>query len=115
MDVCIDGELIGRIVYELFKKQCPQTCANFLALCNGEKGHSSTSNTRLSYVNSIFHRVVANGWVQGGGIMTITVTTILYNNPSIIYQTFVRAVVQEESPYLAKTSQVYKYMHSIIH
>lgn len=73
MDVCIDGELIGRIVYELFKNLCPETCANFIALCTGEKGHSSTNNTRLSYVNSIFHRVVVNGWVQGGGMSDITI------------------------------------------
>ena len=67
MDVCIDGELIGRLVFELFKNCCPQTCMNFIALCTGEMGHSSSSGTRLSYVNSVFHRVVLNGWVQGGG------------------------------------------------
>ena len=68
MDVCIEGELIGRLVFELFKKLCPQTCANFIALCTGERGHSSSTNIRLSYVNSIFHRIVPNGWIQGGGM-----------------------------------------------
>lgn len=67
MDVCIEGDLIGRLTLELYKNLCPQTCANFVALCTGEKGHAPTSNTRLSYVNSIFHRIVPNGWIQGGG------------------------------------------------
>lgn len=67
MDVFVDGDLIGRMVFELFKDLCPKTCANFVALCTGEKGKSSSSGTRLSYVNSIIHRVVHNGWIQGGG------------------------------------------------
>lgn len=67
MDVCIEGELIGRLVFELYKHLCPKTCANFVALCTGEKGQSE-SGTRLSYVNSLFHRVVKKGWIQGGDI-----------------------------------------------
>ena len=68
MDVCIEGELIGRLVFELYKHLCPKTCANFVALCTGEKGRSE-SGTRLSYVNSLFHRVVRKGWIQGGGTL----------------------------------------------
>lgn len=71
MDVCIEGELIGRLTFELYKNLCPQTCANFVTLCTGEKGHAPTTNTRLSYVNSIFHRIVPNGWIQGGGKMDV--------------------------------------------
>ena len=67
MDVCIEGDLIGRLTLELYKNLCPQTCSNFVALCTGEKGHAPTSNTRLSYVNSVFHRIVPSGWIQGGG------------------------------------------------
>ena len=107
MDVCVDGELIGRIVYELFKNLCPETCANFIALCTGEKGHSSTTNTRLSYVNSIFHRVVVNGWVQGGGMSHNTMIPLLLI--STINQIFVKAVVQLESQYLVNIFQVYIY------
>lgn len=75
MDVCIEGELIGRLTFELYKNLCPQTCANFVALCTGEKGHAPTTNTRLSYVNSIFHRVVPNGWIQGGGEVEVCACT----------------------------------------
>lgn len=66
MDVCIDGELVGRLVFELYSHLCPQTCENFLVLCTGKRG-TSERGTRLSYVNSLFHRVVPSGWVQGGG------------------------------------------------
>lgn len=66
MDVCIEGELIGRLTFELYKHLCPDTCANFVALCTGERGVSG-SGARLSYVNSLFHRVVKGGWIQGGG------------------------------------------------
>ncbi len=62
----MDSEFIGRMVFELFKDLCPKTCGNFVALCTGEKGKSS-NGTLLSYVNSIVHRVVHNGWIQGGG------------------------------------------------
>ncbi len=66
MDVCIDGDLVGRVVFELYSNLCPRTSANFTALCTGERG-TSEAGTRLSYVNSLFHRVVPNGWIQGGG------------------------------------------------
>lgn len=66
MDMCVEGDLIGRLVFELYKDLCPKTCANFVALCTGEQGKSS-DGTRLSYVNSVIHRVIPNGWIQGGG------------------------------------------------
>lgn len=66
MDVSIEGDPIGRLVFELYKDLCPHTCANFVSLCTGEKGRSP-GGTHLSYMNSIFHRVVPNGWIQGGG------------------------------------------------
>lgn len=67
MDVCIEGELIGKLVFELYRHLCPITCNNFIALCTGEKGVSS-SGVKLSYVNSLFHRIVRGGWIQGGDI-----------------------------------------------
>ena len=67
MDVCIEGDLVGRLVFELYRHLCPKTCANFVALCTGERGVSEGGGVRLSYVNSMFHRVVKNGWIQGGG------------------------------------------------
>ncbi|CAF3107927.1 unnamed protein product [Rotaria socialis] len=59
---------IGRLVFELFYDQAPETCENFRALCTGEKGQSGTTGTVLHYKDSIIHRIVPNGWVQGGDI-----------------------------------------------
>ncbi|XP_055042313.1 probable inactive peptidyl-prolyl cis-trans isomerase-like 6 isoform X2 [Misgurnus anguillicaudatus] len=67
MDIETGGEAAGRLLFELFSDLCPKTCRNFKALCTGEAGMSK-SNLELSYKGSIFHRVVPNGWVQGGDI-----------------------------------------------
>ncbi|KAM9443518.1 putative inactive peptidyl-prolyl cis-trans isomerase-like 6 isoform 2-T2 [Clarias gariepinus] len=67
MDVVIGGEAAGRLLFELFSDLCPKTCENFKALCTGEAG-TSQSGLSLCYKDSLFHRVVPNGWVQGGDI-----------------------------------------------
>ena len=51
---------------QLFRELCPNTTANFVSLCSGDHGFSE-DETRLSYLNSIFHRIVPSGWIQGGG------------------------------------------------
>lgn len=56
---------LGRLVFELFHDQAPETCENFRALCTGEKGQSGKTGTVLHYKDSIIHRIVPNGWVQG--------------------------------------------------
>ena len=51
---------------QLFSDVCPRTCENFRALCAG--GAKSPHDGReLTYKNSLFHRLVKNGWIQGGG------------------------------------------------
>ena len=45
------------------------TCANFKALCTGEKGVSETTGVRLSYTNTHIHRVVPGEWIQGEDIV----------------------------------------------
>ena len=72
MDVCVEGDLIGRLVMELDSHLCPKTAHNFLSLCTG--GSSSEGGKepeekgpKLSYVNSLIHRIVPGGWIQGGG------------------------------------------------
>ncbi|XP_028858357.1 putative inactive peptidyl-prolyl cis-trans isomerase-like 6 isoform X2 [Denticeps clupeoides] len=67
MDIEVSGETAGRLLFELFSDVCPETCRNFHALCTGEAGVSQ-SNVLLSYKGSLFHRVVPDGWVQGGDI-----------------------------------------------
>lgn len=51
---------------KLFSDICPKTSENFRALCTGECGLSQRGFP-LCYKGSLFHRVVTNGWVQGGG------------------------------------------------
>ncbi|XP_018528133.1 LOW QUALITY PROTEIN: probable inactive peptidyl-prolyl cis-trans isomerase-like 6 [Lates calcarifer] len=67
MDIEIAGEAAGRLLFELFSDVCPKTSKNFEALCTGEKGLSQ-SGFPLCYKGSLFHRIVPNGWVQGGDI-----------------------------------------------
>ncbi|XP_025026674.1 peptidyl-prolyl cis-trans isomerase-like 6 isoform X2 [Python bivittatus] len=52
---------------KLYSDICPRTCYNFQCLCTGEKGYSE-SGLALTYKDSIFHRIVKNGWIQGGDI-----------------------------------------------
>ncbi len=60
MDLVSNNEPLGRLLIELNKKKMPKTSANFRSLCSGELGNRS-------YRNSIIHRIVPNGWIQGGG------------------------------------------------
>ena len=53
----------------LLRLSYPPACANFKALCTGEKGVSETTGVRLSYINSVIHRIVPGGWIQGGDIV----------------------------------------------
>ncbi|NXG63572.1 PPIL6 protein, partial [Hemiprocne comata] len=52
---------------QLFSDACPRTCENFRALCSGG-AKSLCDGQELTYKNSLFHRVVKNGWIQGGGV-----------------------------------------------
>lgn len=61
---------------QLFSDVCPKTSKNFEALCTGERGLSQ-SGLPLFYKGSVFHRVVPNGWVQGGGMVHTSPVTML--------------------------------------
>ncbi|XP_067841119.1 probable inactive peptidyl-prolyl cis-trans isomerase-like 6 [Heptranchias perlo] len=69
MDISIDQQPVGRLLFELFTDVCPKTCKNFEALCTAEAGLSPTG-LQLCYKGSIFHRLVRNGWIQGGDVLT---------------------------------------------
>eukprot|EP01100_Stratorugosa_tubuloviscum_P014672 TRINITY_DN799_c1_g3_i1.p1 TRINITY_DN799_c1_g3~~TRINITY_DN799_c1_g3_i1.p1 ORF type:complete len:358 (-),score=170.69 TRINITY_DN799_c1_g3_i1:172-1245(-) len=64
-DISIDGNHIGRVVFELFTEIVPKTAENFRALCTGEKGVGN-SGKALHFKNSIFHRVIKGFMIQGG-------------------------------------------------
>ncbi|XP_045355205.1 probable inactive peptidyl-prolyl cis-trans isomerase-like 6 isoform X2 [Leopardus geoffroyi] len=65
LDISIDFHPIGRLVFELYYDACPKTCRNFQILCTGKAGYSQRG-IKLHYMGSIFHRIVQNGWIQGG-------------------------------------------------
>ncbi|XP_012384455.1 probable inactive peptidyl-prolyl cis-trans isomerase-like 6 isoform X2 [Dasypus novemcinctus] len=67
LDICIGLRPIGRLIFELYCDACPKTCKNFQVLCTGKAGFSE-SGIKLHYKGSLFHRIVQNGWIQGGDI-----------------------------------------------
>lgn len=54
MEITRDGESIGTLKFRLFKKDCPRTVENFMAICTGE------NKDKLSYKGSPFHRIVTD-------------------------------------------------------
>ncbi|KAH1172792.1 probable inactive peptidyl-prolyl cis-trans isomerase-like 6 isoform X1 [Mauremys reevesii] len=67
LDIAIQEQPTGTLLFELYSDMCPKTCANFRSLCTGEAG-TSRSGMELTYKESVFHRLVKNGWIQGGDI-----------------------------------------------
>lgn len=70
LEFTYENKKLGRIVIELFKNILPKTCENFRLLCTGEKGRSSETATKLHYKGSVLHRIVSQGWIQGGDIIS---------------------------------------------
>jgi peptidyl-prolyl cis-trans isomerase-like 6 len=68
-EVSVNGEPIGRLVFELFRGLAPKTCDNFEALCTGSKGKHK-SGVRLHYLDTPIHRIKADGWIQAGDIVS---------------------------------------------
>lgn len=62
LDICIDGVYVGTLTFKLYSDILPKTCENFENLCLGSKG------PLLSYKGSRIHRIVKEGWLQGGDI-----------------------------------------------
>merc|ERR1712195_412423 len=60
MDQNKQWQKMGEIYFELFADQVPRTAENFRQLCTGEAGE------RLTYKDSIFHRIIPGFMLQGG-------------------------------------------------
>jgi len=65
-DITVSDKPAGRLVFELYNEHCPKTCENFRALCTGEKGIGKTTNAKLNYQGSTFHRIIRDFMIQGG-------------------------------------------------
>ena len=66
MDIQIGSKGAGRIIFELFTDFTPKTAENFRGLCTGD--YSNSNQSKLSYQNSKFHRIVDGFVIQGGDI-----------------------------------------------
>merc|ERR1712032_1288778 len=64
-DVKIGDEAPKRVTIGLFGNDVPKTVANFVHLCAGDKGQTS-SGVPLHYKGSKFHRIIPNFMIQGG-------------------------------------------------
>jgi len=61
-DIAQADKKLGRIVMQLYMDVTPKTAGNFKAICTGD------NNDKLTYKNSIFHRVIKDFMIQGGDI-----------------------------------------------
>ncbi|VDD74444.1 unnamed protein product [Mesocestoides corti] len=72
MAITVGGEICGSLLFELYSDIVPKTCQNFIKLCTGELGFipkNETEDYRMHYLNTIFFRLVPEGWIQGGDIL----------------------------------------------
>lgn len=65
LSISIGSKTAGRVVIELFDQDVPRTCANFRALCTGEKG-VGRGGIPLHFKHSKFHRIIPGFMCQGG-------------------------------------------------
>jgi len=66
MQVSMDGESIGRIVFGLFGEIAPKATKNFSSLCKCDRGKASITKKDLCYKKSTIHRIIPNFLIQGG-------------------------------------------------
>jgi len=64
--ISINNRDIGEVVVKLYTEELPRTCANFQALCTGEKGKGKIWKKPLHYKGCKFHRVIPRFMIQGG-------------------------------------------------
>ena len=60
--ISIDGKEVGKLKFELFDDDVPNTSSNFRYLCAKGLGDKKEA----CYKNSIFHRVIKDFMIQGG-------------------------------------------------
>ena len=66
IDIEMNGEKLGRIVFGLFGEVAPKAVENFVALCQCDRGKGKITGKDLCYKGSKIHRVIPNFIVQGG-------------------------------------------------
>ena len=65
-DISIKNTQAGRMVFELFNKDCPKTAENFRVLCNAGNGKTAPGGKAMTFKDSAFHRIIPGFMAQGG-------------------------------------------------
>ncbi|KAK3749563.1 hypothetical protein QZH41_019708, partial [Actinostola sp. cb2023] len=70
MEIAVGDKNIGKMLIELISDRLPKTCNNFIMLVKGTMVEDERHNPplKLRYKDSVIHRIVPNGWIQGGDI-----------------------------------------------
>ena len=63
MKVAKNNSEIGRMVFELYRNNCPKTVDNFLQICSGQ------NSKNISYKDTAFQRITNGFTAQGGQIV----------------------------------------------
>jgi len=65
MKFAVNEEDLEEVEFELYAKKVPKTCENFVNLCKGVECEDGS----YGYKDSLIHRIVPSGWIQGGDII----------------------------------------------
>jgi peptidylprolyl isomerase len=65
LDIAINGNTEGRIIFELFSKHLPRTTNNFISFITG---FQLNRGNFLHYKGSKFHRIIPGMLIQGGAV-----------------------------------------------
>ena len=72
----VENEIIGEIIFELWKDKVPKTAENFRCLCTGEKGKGKYC-LPLNYKSSRFHKIIY-GFACYSGKLSSNVSESIY-------------------------------------
>jgi hypothetical protein len=67
LQISINDKAVGELLIQLYDDICPRTTRNFLLLSKGGQ-LSKDDGKSLGYRDSCFHRLVHDGFIQGGGM-----------------------------------------------
>ena len=66
MEISLNGDYMGKVIFELFTDICPKSTERFLDLCSRSFHYDKIMN--VSYEDSKIDRIVKEGFVEGGEI-----------------------------------------------
>ena len=70
-EISVQEIVEGKLTFELDSDIAPNTCENFLQLCQGTSNVLTPKNKKLTYIGSKIHRIVPGFLCQGGDITNL--------------------------------------------